>query len=63
LNVTRDELALRELRTLGWETLVIWECQTSDVNALSRALARFLDSRTRKNKQRDENHASRRRVA
>lgn len=63
LNVTRDELALRELRTLGWEALVIWECQTSDVNALARAISGFLDSRARKNKQKDENHASRRRVA
>lgn len=26
--VKRDKRALKELRQLGWETLVVWECQT-----------------------------------
>ncbi len=41
-NVTRDAASLKALKTDGWSTLVIWECETRDDAALSRKLARFL---------------------
>lgn len=41
-NVARDAARLRELGELGWETLVIWECETFDAEALSRRLSAFL---------------------
>lgn len=37
----RDAKALRELRRLGWETLVVWECETGS-EPLVRRLRRFL---------------------
>src|SRR4051812_25213251 len=29
-NVTRDKKNVRSLRRLGWDVLVIWECETKD---------------------------------
>ena len=43
-NVARDTARIKELRSLGWETLVIWECETFDFAALSQRLASFLVS-------------------
>lgn len=41
-NVRRDMRNLARLRALGWEVLVVWECQTRDLSALKGKLARFL---------------------
>jgi len=41
-NVARDERTLRELKQQRWSTLVIWECETRDSEALTQRLARFL---------------------
>lgn len=41
-NITRDAASLKALKTDGWSTLVIWECETRDDAALSCKLARFL---------------------
>lgn len=41
-NVTRDRNALKMLPELGWDVLVIWECQTDDVSALTRRLLAYL---------------------
>jgi DNA mismatch endonuclease (patch repair protein) len=38
-NVRRDSKALQGLRNLGWETLVIWECETKDEGDLKLQLA------------------------
>lgn len=43
-NATRDRRVLRELATLGWKALTIWECQLRDVNAVNSVLNRFLQS-------------------
>ncbi len=45
-NVARDKRVRRQLRKLGWRTLVVWECQTPSkkLPALMRRLTRFLDS-------------------
>ena len=41
-NRTRDKASLGALRGAGWSTLVVWECETRDADALSRKLERFL---------------------
>lgn len=41
-NVARDKAALEQLALAGWQTLVVWECQTRDVDGLSSRLRAFL---------------------
>src|ERR1019366_8678174 len=41
-NRRRDRKVLRDLRGLGWNILVIWECQIRQDTPLQRRLARFL---------------------
>jgi len=41
-NMARDRDALASLAALGWETLVVWECETRDLPALRERLAAFL---------------------
>lgn len=41
-NVKRDLRNRRQLRALGWRSLVIWECQTRDPERLMRILSLFL---------------------
>lgn len=43
-NVLRDRRNLKELRLLGWEVLVVWECWLSDPGRLRRRIAAFLRS-------------------
>ena len=47
-NVERDRDAANELRTMGWQVLVIWQCQTRDAPRLRRKLKRFLDRQSAK---------------
>lgn len=42
-NVKRDQLVLAALNDLGWDALVVWECETSDINSLEWELAVFLE--------------------
>jgi DNA mismatch endonuclease, patch repair protein len=44
-NVQRDRKHRRSLRRLGWQSIVIWECQTQRADALRRRLARKLNSK------------------
>ena len=41
-NVARDVRTTTELRRAGWDVLIVWECQTNDPVALSKALTMFL---------------------
>lgn len=41
-NVVRDRRALTDLDELGWETLVVWECEVADLPALTERLVAFL---------------------
>lgn len=41
-NASRDKRVQRNLRKLGWQVMIIWECQTNDEERLSLALMRFL---------------------
>ncbi|MFH1493969.1 MAG: DNA mismatch endonuclease Vsr [Pseudomonadota bacterium] len=42
-NARRDGECLAALRELGWETLVVWECETKDAERLRKTIRRFLD--------------------
>lgn len=41
-NVARDRLAVTALEETGWQVLVVWECETQNVEALRTRLADFL---------------------
>ena len=43
-NVARDRRNLRELRRLGWRTLIVWSCETNDPDVLDAKLLGFLRS-------------------
>jgi DNA mismatch endonuclease (patch repair protein) len=42
-NVERDRRNIRRLQDLGWQVLVVWECETKDSGALESKLRAFLD--------------------
>jgi DNA mismatch endonuclease (patch repair protein) len=41
-NVERDRRVLRNLKALGWQAMVVWECEIKDRDALTRQLRDFL---------------------
>jgi DNA mismatch endonuclease (patch repair protein) len=41
-NMERDMSAQSALRSSGWKSLVVWECEIKDQDRLRRALRRFL---------------------
>ena len=41
-NQVRDEEHLKALRTNGWRSLVLWECELRNCAALRRKISRFL---------------------
>jgi len=41
-NKARDRRVARKLRRMGWGVLVVWQCQTSNLDSLSKRLLRFL---------------------
>lgn len=41
-NVERDAVNIKLLETAGWKVLVIWECETKDIDNLSLKLRKFL---------------------
>ena len=41
-NVERDRRNRDELEQLGWKVLVVWECETKDLDGLWRRIGRFL---------------------
>lgn len=45
-NRTRDKRALKSLRSLGWRVLVIWQCQTKDLEKLEKRLKDFLSEKS-----------------
>lgn len=46
-NVRRDERSQELLRNLGWEVLVLWECEAKDTEWLEEHLTAFLSSQSR----------------
>jgi DNA mismatch endonuclease (patch repair protein) len=41
-NARRDRRNLRTLLALGWDVLVIWECELGDLTGLRKRVSRFL---------------------
>jgi DNA mismatch endonuclease (patch repair protein) len=41
-NVDRDQNNLAELKELGWEVLVIWECEVKNLTELEATIRAFL---------------------
>lgn len=41
-NRERDVRTRKELRALGWKVLVVWECETKDVDGLTGKICKFL---------------------
>lgn len=41
-NVERDAEVVNALRAKGWSVLIVWECETKDVDALATKLRNFL---------------------
>lgn len=39
-NVARDELARTALEASGWTVLILWECESLDVNAIEQIVSR-----------------------
>ena len=46
-NVVRDRRNLLDLAELGWDAMVVWECEIRDLERLAAQLARFLDGNAR----------------
>lgn len=43
-NVARDKRVRRALRSLGWRSLIVWECEIADSERLSAKIIPFLDA-------------------
>jgi DNA mismatch endonuclease (patch repair protein) len=41
-NVARDRAAVEQLTAAGWQSLIIWECETRDDELLTERLSAFL---------------------
>lgn len=44
-NRARDARVISELQNRGWEVLVIWQCETKDVEALAAKIRSFLSDK------------------
>jgi len=42
-NVKRDRTKIAQLESLGWQTLVVWQCETKNLEALASRLQEFVD--------------------
>ena len=47
-NVARDHRKIDDLHQLGWNALVVWECETEDISKLESRLIDFLSPETNK---------------
>lgn len=47
-NRLRDQAILQQLEIAGWSTLVIWECELKDHEAVADRIKNFLDSSEKK---------------
>ena len=43
-NKARDARNVNDLQADGWDVCIVWECETSDRDSLTRRLVHFLDS-------------------
>jgi DNA mismatch endonuclease (patch repair protein) len=42
VNRIRDRRNIRELKRLGWQVLVVWECETNDPEKLRKRLVQLM---------------------
>lgn len=42
-NIERDAEQQQRLRDMGWDVLVIWECETRDAEKVSKNIQRFIE--------------------
>ena len=42
-NIVRDRSNLKILGGLGWDTMIVWECETTDIEALEFRLVEFIE--------------------
>lgn len=42
-NVVRDRTKREQLESRGWQVLVVWQCETNDIDALADRLLDFVD--------------------
>jgi DNA mismatch endonuclease, patch repair protein len=42
-NTERDKKNRARLRGLGWDVLVVWDCETANTSKLSRKIQKFLE--------------------
>ncbi|MEE1655690.1 very short patch repair endonuclease [Microvirga sp. CF3062] len=42
-NAARDRTKIEQLESLGWNVLVVWQCETKDADALAVRLQAFVD--------------------
>ena len=40
-NVERDRKVQKELNSMGWSILIIWECETSDIGSVTKIIGNF----------------------
>jgi DNA mismatch endonuclease (patch repair protein) len=43
LNAERDRTKKEQLESLGWRVLVVWQCETKDIEALTSRVRDFVD--------------------
>jgi DNA mismatch endonuclease (patch repair protein) len=53
-NIRRDRRTVAAIRLMGWDVLVVWECETKKDALLKRKLERFFFGRTRRVKKRSK---------
>lgn len=42
-NVVRDRTNMMDMGAIGWKAMVVWECETTDIEALGSRLVEFID--------------------
>lgn len=47
-NIKRDAKVQRELKSLNWKSLIVWQCQTRDLQTLQKRLEQFLTTEKEK---------------
>jgi DNA mismatch endonuclease (patch repair protein) len=43
-NVARDKVVMRELRSCGWRSMVVWECELRNAARVEKRVKAFLDA-------------------
>ena len=42
-NKIRDQKKLKEIKNLGWKFIIIWECETRNIQSIEEKIKRFLN--------------------